>query len=77
MADEIRESVIAGSWYPGKAAQLRTDIEDYLSSYVTDDAKISLGPNDMLYLFELTSETPGESDFGLQDLAVVVTFSEP
>ena len=53
------------------------DVEDYLTSYVTDDARISLGPNDVLYLFELTSETPGESDFDLQDLAVVNTFSEP
>jgi len=51
-------------------------IEDYLSTYVRGDLTVKVGPREMLYLFELDARKPGDSAFDLQDLAVVVTFSE-
>lgn len=34
---DIRESVIAGSWYPGKPAILKRDVESYLSKVPTEE----------------------------------------
>jgi len=30
-SEQIRESVIAGTWYPGKASRLKLDVQEYLS----------------------------------------------
>lgn len=35
--EEIRESVIAGTWYPGSAAELRKQIEDFLGRATTPE----------------------------------------
>jgi len=51
-------------------------IESFLSSYINDDNLVTMGPRDMIYLFELASRSPGESSFDLQDLAVVVTYEQ-
>jgi hypothetical protein len=58
------------------AAVLVDDIEDYFSSFLNADQSINLGPQDMIYLFELDSREPGDPDFDMQDLVVVVTYSE-
>ena len=36
-SEQIRESVIAGSWYPGNASRLQREVQDYLSQASTAD----------------------------------------
>jgi hypothetical protein len=36
-SEQVRESVIAGSWYPGNASRLRREVQDYLSQASTVD----------------------------------------
>lgn len=38
-SEQIRESVIAGSWYPGKASRLEREVQDYLSQASPVDLK--------------------------------------
>jgi len=38
-SEQIRESVIAGSWYPGNASRLQREVQDYLSQASTIDLK--------------------------------------
>jgi AmmeMemoRadiSam system protein B len=36
-SEQIRESVIAGSWYPGKASRLQHEVQEYLSRAKVED----------------------------------------
>ena len=38
-SEQVRESVIAGSWYPGNASRLQREVKDYLSQASTVDLK--------------------------------------
>lgn len=50
-------------------------IEDHVSAYV-QDGKISIGPREVIYLFELFTTNTRSSAFDLQDVVVIVTFDE-
>ncbi len=51
-------------------------IESFLSSYISEDNHVTIGPRDMIYLFELASRNPGDWWFDMQDLVVVVTYEQ-
>ncbi len=38
-SEQIRESVIAGTWYPGKASRLRLEVEEHLNSAAVADVQ--------------------------------------
>jgi hypothetical protein len=47
-SEQIRESVIAGSWYPGNASRLQREVQDYLSQASSVDLKgqlVALSPS--------------------------------
>ena len=52
------------------------NIESFLSSYISEENTIQIGPRDMIYLFELASHDPSEWWFDMQDLVVVVTYEQ-
>ncbi|HRQ87197.1 MAG TPA: hypothetical protein PLA50_00240 [Bacteroidia bacterium] len=51
-------------------------IESFLLPYLDDQGKIDLGPRDVIYLMELTHTNRNDDGYDLQDLALLVTFSE-
>lgn len=50
------------------------NIESFLTQFVDDTGTIILGPYDVIYLYDFNSY--GSSGFDLQDLVIVVTFTE-
>lgn len=55
---------------------LQQNVEDYLSPYLSKDTgNIDIGPRDVIYLVDFNSVD--SSGFDLQDIAVLVTFSDP
>ncbi len=51
-------------------------LESFLIPYLDNQGKIKLGPRDVIYLMELTHTNKNDSGFDLQDLVLLVTFSE-
>lgn len=51
-------------------------IESFLLPYLDSDGNIDLGPRDIIYLMELTHTNRNDDGFDLQDLALLVTFTE-
>ncbi|QQL45191.1 hypothetical protein [Sulfuriroseicoccus oceanibius] len=59
------------------AYEIQDGVQDYLSPYIDGNTGlITLGPRDVIYLFEFAEGSFGTKYFDLQDLVVVVTFSE-
>ena len=56
------------------AAYDQGDVASFLTQFVDDNGTIILGPHDVIYLFDFNSYN--SSGFDLQDLVVVVTFTE-
>ncbi len=56
-----------------KAHAIQEDVETYLANYVDDDGNISIGPHDVIYLFDFNSY--GSSGFDLQDFVCLLTFT--
>jgi hypothetical protein len=55
----------------------RNSVENFLKPYFSADGKtVKIGPKDLLLLFELGSPNPNARDFDLQDIAVLLTFTE-
>lgn len=50
-------------------------IESFLSQYIDRNQRVTIGPCDVIYLFELGSANPNSFAFDMQDLVVVVTFN--
>ncbi|MFQ6009943.1 MAG: NosD domain-containing protein, partial [Candidatus Aenigmatarchaeota archaeon] len=54
------------------------EIASFLSSVMDPDTgKVSIGPNDVLYLFELWTTKASSSAFDMQDLIVLVSYEAP
>ena len=56
------------------AYSIQNDVESYLTQYIGEDGNITLGPRDVIYLFDFNS--PTSSGFDLQDFVCVITFTE-
>ncbi|MCB1230058.1 MAG: hypothetical protein KDN19_07325 [Verrucomicrobiae bacterium] len=52
-------------------------VEDFLRPYMDTDGNIDIGPKDVIYLVELTHTNMNDGGFDLQDLVILVTFSDP
>lgn len=52
------------------------DIASFLSSYISGESKVTVGPRDVIYLYELYSTDPSSSYFDMQDMVVVVSFKD-
>ena len=52
------------------------DISSFLTSYISGDNQVTIGPRDVIYLFELYSTNPTSSYFDMQDMVVVVSFKD-
>lgn len=50
------------------------DIEAFLEPYLDENGDISIGPMDVIILWELYSTNPGSNYFDMQDLVLLVTF---
>ncbi len=51
-------------------------IESFILPYLDSEGDIKLGPRDIIYLMELTHTDKNNGGFDLQDLALLVTFTE-
>lgn len=51
-------------------------IESYLSQYISAENEVTIGPRDLIYLFELGTTNPQSSFFDMQDIALVITFND-
>ncbi|MEM9081322.1 MAG: hypothetical protein AAGC74_11595, partial [Verrucomicrobiota bacterium] len=49
-------------------------VESFLSPYLDEERRISIGPRDVILLFELTHTDTTHWGFDMQDLVVLVTF---
>ncbi|QQL45497.1 hypothetical protein [Sulfuriroseicoccus oceanibius] len=57
------------------AYEIQASVKDYLSPYISSETGlITLGPHDVIYLWDFNNY--GSSGWDLQDLCVLVTFSE-
>ena len=54
----------------------QADIESFLTQYINPDNTVSLGPQDIIYLFELGTRNTDSFAFDMQDIVVVVTVTE-
>ena len=54
----------------------QADIESFMTQFVTTDNKVTLGSQDVIYLFELGTRNTSASYFDMQDLVTIVTFTE-
>ncbi len=52
------------------------DIASFLTQYISADNKITIGPRDVIYLYELYSTNSSSSYFDMQDMVVLVTFKD-
>lgn len=69
------KALVNGNRIPDYApAYNQGDIASFLTQFVSNDGTIILGPYDVIYLFDFNSW--GSSGFDLQDLVIVVTFTE-
>ena len=50
------------------------NIEAFLDPYIDSNGNIDIGPQDVIYLFELYSTRPSSPYFDMQDLVILVTF---
>jgi hypothetical protein len=53
----------------------QTSVEQYVSGYISN-GKMSLGPKDIIYLFEIGQTNPAVAGFDLQDNVVLATVSD-
>lgn len=50
------------------------EIKSFLQPYIDAGGNVSIGPKDVLYLFELNESDPSSVRYDMQDLALLVTF---
>ena len=51
-------------------------VASFLSQYISTDNQITIGPRDVIYLYELYSTNPSSRHFDMQDIVVVVSFKD-
>lgn len=51
-------------------------VADVLSDYITEDGIVTIGDNEVIYLFELGTNSPASNSADFQDAAILVSFSE-
>ena len=51
-------------------------IESFLSQYISPDNQVTVGPRDLVYLFELYATDQNSKSFDMQDIVMVVTFKD-
>ena len=51
-------------------------IKSFLTSSITPQGTVSIGPRDLIYLTELSTASPGTTYFDMQDLVLLVNFKE-
>ena len=59
---------------PGYDGQ--TSVTEYLAKYMNPDGTIKIGPNDVMYLFEMGSTSTGDAAFDLNDMMVLISGEE-
>jgi hypothetical protein len=76
-ADPTVQALTNGASVPSYVPAYDQDTaESFLSQYISSENVVTVGPRDVVYLFELYSNEPSSSYFDMQDIVVVVTFHD-
>jgi hypothetical protein len=70
-------ALTAGSYVPNYLpAYNQGTVASFLTQYISSDNQVTIGPRDVIYLYELYSTDPSSSYFDMQDMVVVVSFKD-
>lgn len=76
-ADVALTALFNGDTVPDYApAYDQGNIESFLSQYISPGNLVTIGSQDIIYLFELATRNTGASYFDMQDLVVLITYTE-
>ena len=75
---QSKMALVDGQAVPSYApAYSQGDITSFLTSYITPDGSaVKVGPRDVIYLTELSSASPNTTYFDMQDMVLLVNFTE-